>query len=97
MLHVRHAVAALIAGQCTTVLITHGRRSIWYWERRLRSRISLTSRTIRGSFWSYGSPNVSPFPVLRYMKNYGMTHEQLAMVAVVREWASKNPRASFKI
>ena len=35
--------------------------------------------------------------VLRYMKQYGMTHEQLAMVAVVqREWAGMNPRASFR-
>jgi hypothetical protein len=32
-------------------------------------------------------------PVLRYMKTYGLTHEQLAIVSVVqREWASKNPR-----
>ena len=32
-------------------------------------------------------------PVLRYMKTYGLTHEQLAMVSVVqREWAAKNPR-----
>ena len=31
------------------------------------------------------------------MKTYGLTHEQLAMVAVVqREWAAKNPRATFK-
>jgi hypothetical protein len=36
-------------------------------------------------------------PVLRYMKTYGLTHEQLAMVPVVqREWAAKNPRATFK-
>jgi acetyl-CoA acetyltransferase len=36
-------------------------------------------------------------PVLRYMKQYGLTHEQLAMVAVVqREWAGKNPRATFQ-
>jgi acetyl-CoA acetyltransferase len=36
-------------------------------------------------------------PVLRYMKTYGLTHEQLAMVSVVqREWAAKNPRATFK-
>ena len=35
-------------------------------------------------------------PVLRYMKTYGLTHEQLAMVSVVqREWAAKNPRATF--
>jgi acetyl-CoA acetyltransferase len=31
------------------------------------------------------------------MKTYGITHEQLAMVAVVqREWAGKNPRATMK-
>jgi acetyl-CoA acetyltransferase len=36
-------------------------------------------------------------PVLRYMKTYGLTHEQLAMVSVVqREWATKKPRATFK-
>ena len=36
-------------------------------------------------------------PVLRYMKTYGLPHEQLAMVSVVqREWAGKNPRATFK-
>jgi acetyl-CoA acetyltransferase len=36
-------------------------------------------------------------PVLRYMKTYGVTHEQLAMVSVVqRECAAKNPRATFK-
>jgi acetyl-CoA acetyltransferase len=35
-------------------------------------------------------------PVLRFMKEYGLTEEQLAMVAVVqREWASRNPRAMY--
>jgi acetyl-CoA acetyltransferase len=35
--------------------------------------------------------------MLRYMKTYGLMHEQLAMVSVVqREWAAKNPRATFK-
>jgi acetyl-CoA acetyltransferase len=34
---------------------------------------------------------------MRYMKDTGLTHEQLAMVAVVqREWAGMNPRASFR-
>jgi len=33
-------------------------------------------------------------PALRYMKEYGLTHEQLAYVAVAqRRWAAKNPRA----
>jgi acetyl-CoA acetyltransferase len=31
------------------------------------------------------------------MKTYGLSHEQLAMVSVVqREWAAKNPHATFK-
>jgi hypothetical protein len=31
------------------------------------------------------------------MKTYGLSHETLAMVSVVqREWAAKNPRATFK-
>jgi acetyl-CoA acetyltransferase len=31
------------------------------------------------------------------MKTYGLSHEQLAMVSVVqRQWAAKNPRATFK-
>jgi acetyl-CoA acetyltransferase len=48
-------------------------------------------------FGVYGPPSMFPIPVLRFMKTYGITHEQLAMVAVVqREWAAKNPRATMK-
>ena len=44
-----------------------------------------------------GPPTLFTIPVLHYMKTYGLTHEQLAMVSVVqREWAAKNPRATFK-
>ncbi len=40
-----------------------------------------------------GPPTLFTIPVLRYMKTYGLSHEQLAMVSVVqREWAAKNPR-----
>jgi len=36
-------------------------------------------------------------PVLRYLKTYGISQEQLATVAVIqREWAAKNPRATFR-
>jgi len=39
-----------------------------------------------------GPPTLFTIPVLRYMKSYGLTHEQLAMVSVVqREWAAMNP------
>jgi len=42
-----------------------------------------------------GPPTLFTIPVLRYMKTYGLTHEQLAMVSVVQcEWAAKNPRAT---
>jgi acetyl-CoA acetyltransferase len=44
-----------------------------------------------------GPPTLFTIPVLRYMKTYGLSHETLAMVSVVqREWAAKNPRATFK-
>src|SRR6516225_6756242 len=44
-----------------------------------------------------GPPTLFTIPVLRYMKTYGLTHETLAMVSVVqREWAARNPRATFK-
>src|SRR3977135_1541980 len=48
-------------------------------------------------FGVYGPPSMFPIPVLRFMKTYGITHEQLASVALVkREWAAKNPRAMMK-
>jgi acetyl-CoA acetyltransferase len=45
----------------------------------------------------WGPPTLFAIPVLRYMKIYGLSREQLAMVSVVqRKWAAKNPRATFK-
>src|SRR5487761_2361442 len=62
-------------------------------RRRRRSRITWASRRPG----PMEPPSLFPIPVLRYMKTYGVTHEQLAMVAVVqREWAAKNPRATFR-
>jgi acetyl-CoA acetyltransferase len=98
MLHVRHAAAAIHAGYCKTVLITHGESG--------KSRINATPRppepqSLQGQFempfGPMGPPTLFPIPVLRYMKTYGVTHEQLAQVAVVqREWAGRNPRAAFR-
>jgi len=99
MLHVRHAAAAINEGLCNTVLITHGESG--------RSRVGTGGwgqqgrATLQGQFEApygiSGAPSNFTIPVVRYMKQYGMTEEQLAMVAVVqREWASKNPRASMK-
>jgi acetyl-CoA acetyltransferase len=49
-------------------------------------------------YGTMGPPTLFTIPVLRHMKTYGLTHEQLAMVSVVqREWAAKNPRATFQL
>lgn len=99
MLHVRHAVAAIESGQASTILITHGESG--------RSGVGRGGfgggggGTLPGQFESPYGPNgpttLFGMGVLRYMKEYGLTHEQLAMVAVVqREWAGKNPRASYR-
>ena len=98
MLHVRHAAAAIESGLCKTVLITHGESG--------RSGIGLTRAPVLPAslagqfelpFGTFGPPTLFTIPVLRYMKTYGLTEEQLANVAVIqREWAAKNPRASAK-
>ena len=98
MIHVRHAVAAIESGLCEKVLITQG-ESDRSGVGRTRNVVAPTS--LAGQFEQpygpMGPPTLFTIPVLRYMKTCGLTHEQLAMVSVVqREWASKNPRATFK-
>lgn len=99
MVHVRHAAAAIQAGLCTTALITHGESG--------RHGIGRPAgRPVFPAFFQtqfeqpYGvtaPPTRFTIPVLRYMKEMGLTEEQLAMVAVVqREWAAFHPRASFR-
>jgi acetyl-CoA acetyltransferase len=98
MVHLRHAAAALESGLCSTVLLTHGQsgRSMIG-----RTRPSHRSDSLNGQFeepyGAAGPPSLLSIPVLRYMKTYGLTDEQLAMVVVVqREWAALNPRALLK-
>jgi acetyl-CoA acetyltransferase len=98
LLHVRHAAAAIRAGYAKTILITHGESG--------RSRVgaprwSLDLASPQGQFEAiYGTAGPTTtftIPLLRYMKEYGLTHEQLAYVAVAqRQWAAKNPRAMFR-
>src|SRR5512144_3069389 len=98
MLHVRHAAAAIEAGLCKPVLITHAEsgKSMIGKQPRFTPADSLNGQ-FESPFGVYGPPSMFPIPVLRYMKTYGITHEQIAMVAVVqREWAAKNPRATMK-
>ena len=98
MLHVRHAVAAIESGMCRNVLITHGESGR---SRVGANRFASSPASFAGQFEApfgvTGPPSMFTLPVLRYMKDCGMTHEQLASVAVVqRQWAAKNPRASFR-
>jgi acetyl-CoA acetyltransferase len=97
LLHVRHAAAAIRAGYAKNILITHGESG--------RSRVGAApfprgNSSIQGQFeMPYGTAGPTTaftIPVLRYMKEYGLTHEQLAYVAVAqRKWAAHNPRAMF--
>ena len=98
MLHVRHAAAAICAGFCSTVLITHGESGR---SRVGRGGFGRPSASLAGQFEMpfgvAGPPTIFTLPALRYMSDYGMSHEELAMVAVVqREWAGQNPRASYR-
>ncbi|MDE0538474.1 MAG: thiolase [Rhodospirillales bacterium] len=99
MLHVRHAMAAIEAGLCTTVLITHGESG--------KSRVEakgfpeFIGGKLAGQFEvPYGGslpPTMFTIPVLRYLETYGLKPEDMAPVSVVqREWAAMNPRATFK-
>jgi acetyl-CoA acetyltransferase len=98
LLHVRHAVAAIRAGHATTILITHGESG--------RSRVGAAPfrrdpSSPLGQFelpyGTLGPTTTFTIPLLRYMKDYGLTHEQLASVAVVqRQWAARNPRALYR-
>jgi len=99
MLHVRHAVAAIEAGMADTVLVTHGesgRSGVGRGGRGGGGGAGLPDQ-FEGPYGGMGPTTMFTIGVLRYMKQYGMTHEQLATVAVVqREWASMSPRASFR-
>jgi len=98
MLHVRHAAAAINEGLAKTILITHGESG--------RSRVgagrfggspSSLAGQFEAPFGPVGPPSMFTVPVMRFLKTYGYTVEDLAMVSVIqREWAALNPRASFK-
>ena len=95
MLHVRHAAAAIAAGYCTTVLITHGESGR---SQVAPARYAPNPGSMFGQFevpYGLGMPVTQvTLPALRFMKETGTTEEDLALLAVIqREWAAKNPRA----
>ena len=76
MLHVRHAMAAIEAGLCSTVLITHGESG--------KSRVGVNRGGGRGPtslngqfevpYGVMGPPSMFTIPVLRYLKDYRHHH-----------------------
>lgn len=94
LLHVRHAAAAIAAGACTTVLVTHGESG----RSRVGGQMFPPPSVLAGQFEQpygvFGAYSNLTIPALRYMKERGVTEEDLARVVVVqREWAARNPRA----
>ena len=96
MLHVRHAVAAIQAGQASVVVIAHGESG--------RSRIGAPAwakdaASASGQFelpyGVLGAFSRFTLPAMAYLDKYGLPPEALAEVpAAQSHWASRNPRAT---
>ncbi len=108
LVHVRHAAAAIASGLCETVLVAmaeSGRNRVGEQTGRIGDVASMSGgrrdSSFPGQFESiYGVAGPTTqfgMGVLRYMKETGLTHEQLASVPVAqRKWANKVPRAMYR-
>ncbi len=94
MIMVRHAAAAIAAGQCSVALIVHGESG--------RSRIdtypevqpAAPAGQFEAPFGTAAAPTTFSLPVLRHFHQYGTTKLQMSHVpAATREWALLNPKA----
>ena len=105
VIQVEHAAAAIAAGVCSVVLITHG--EMGYSARRGRAqrgggpgRFMDTESPMMQYEAPYGvggPPSVYSMAATRHMHEYGTTHEQLAEIAVAtRKWAQLNPKAFMR-
>jgi acetyl-CoA acetyltransferase len=97
LVHLHHAAAAIEAGMAKVVVISHAvsrggpASSPGYLD---LANLQQQFEQVHGI-----GPPATKFPLglLRYMKTYGLTHEQLASVAVVqRKWSSQVPRAMMR-
>lgn len=99
MFQLRNAIAAINAGYCKTVLVTYGESG------KSTRRLGQSGGGGKGSpghqfdqLYAGGAPPaLFGLPIVRYMREYGLTEEHLAAVAVAqREWAGHNPRATLR-
>ena len=107
LVHVRHAAAAIASGLCETVLVSmaqSGRNRVGEQTGQIGDVSGQSGgrrdNSFPGQFESiYGVAGPTTqfgMGVLRYMKETGLTHEQLASVPVAqRKWANKVPRAMY--
>ena len=98
IIHIAHAMAAINAGYCETVLVTHGEAG-----RSARSRAggnaSEPGPQYESPYGFIGAPINYAMAARRYMHQYGedYTRQGMAEVAVAtRKWANMNPKAYFK-
>lgn len=97
IVHVRHAVAAITAGLCETVLITHGESGRHFIGKHPALFPLQAFEQFEKPYGVTTPPTRFTIPVLRMMKETGLTEEHLAHVAIVqREWAAFHPRATFR-
>tara|TARA_B100000029_G_scaffold115642_1_gene108142 strand:- start:2927 stop:4069 length:1143 start_codon:yes stop_codon:yes gene_type:complete len=97
-IHIAHAMAAINAGYCETVLVTHGEAG-----RSARNRpggnMSDPGNQYELPYGFIGQPISYSMACRRYMHMYGeeRTRQALAEIAVsTRKWAQKNPKAYMK-
>lgn len=97
-IHIAHAMAAINAGYCETVLVTHGEagRSA---RNRAGGNLSDPGPQFESPYGFLGAPVNYAMAARRYMHVYGeeRTRQAMAEVAVAtRKWASLNPKAYMK-
>jgi acetyl-CoA acetyltransferase len=104
LLHVRHAAAALALGYCNYALVTMGESGYTRGDNiglpdGVRGgggaqQANSIGQQFEGVYGTVGPTSTFGMGILRYMKEYGLTHEQLASVPVAQsKWVNGNPRA----
>jgi acetyl-CoA acetyltransferase len=104
LLHVRHAAAALALGYCNYALVTMGESGYTRGDNiglpdgarggGGAQQANSIGQQFEGVYGTVGPTSTFGMGILRYMKEYGLTHEQLASVPVAQsKWVNGNPRA----
>ena len=104
LIQVRHAAAAIAMGMCDTALVAmgqSGRSRVGEATGRIGTSAAAGPRLdisypnqFESIYGTLGPTTQFGMGVLRYMKETGTTHEQLASVAVAqRKWSNNVPRA----